>query len=129
MSSSSHIDFSSLSMGEDDEEVILGSSNPGSADDQEFDTIVGCLEDLLISEEFSDVQSAFCREYCGVFEAGEESKLVYTDVFEQYTELIEGHIQGYLSEVHPGFEMAKFGAMLADRGDEITGDVFDMLMR
>lgn len=57
-----------------------------------------------------------------------QSKLVYTDLFSQYTELIEGYIIGRLTLEINFFSMERFGSLLADRQDEITGDVFDMLM-
>ena len=61
------IDFSSLSLC-DSEEVILAASNPGTSDDQEFDEVVGALEDILMREEFQDMQGEFCEGNCEVFE-------------------------------------------------------------
>ncbi|GMI46841.1 hypothetical protein TrCOL_g11935 [Triparma columacea] len=74
------------------------------------------------------MQSSFCSRHCSVFDDTEESKLIYTDIFSQYTELIEGYIISRLTSEVPGFTMDEFGAMLGNRQDEITGDVFDMLM-
>eukprot|EP00518_Triparma_eleuthera_P003850 CAMPEP_0182457326 /NCGR_PEP_ID=MMETSP1319-20130603/2912_1 /TAXON_ID=172717 /ORGANISM="Bolidomonas pacifica, Strain RCC208" /LENGTH=214 /DNA_ID=CAMNT_0024655763 /DNA_START=241 /DNA_END=885 /DNA_ORIENTATION=+ len=122
------IDFSDLSLNDDTSEVILASSNPGSSDDQEFDEVVGALEDILMREEFQEMQGEFCEGNCAVFEEGEESKLVYTELFGQYTELIEGYLQSELSLAIPDFSMDRFGALLSTRHDEITGDVLDMLM-
>jgi len=42
--------------------------------------------------------------------------------------MIEGFLEARLAEEVEGFSMDRFGGMLADRQDEITGDVFDMLM-
>mmetsp|Transcript_16858 Transcript_16858/g.31578 ORF Transcript_16858/g.31578 Transcript_16858/m.31578 type:complete len:222 (+) Transcript_16858:110-775(+) len=121
------VDFGCL---EDSGEEILidGGDSNVSEEDQYFDEIVGALENILMLEEFNDLQNDFCEQHCEVFEDTEESKLVYTDLFSQYTELIEGYIIGRLTLEIDDFSMDKFGALLADRQDEITGDVFDMLM-
>ncbi len=33
----------------------------------EFDSIVGCLEEILISEEFEEIQNEFIKEKCKEF--------------------------------------------------------------
>ncbi|GMH62111.1 hypothetical protein TrLO_g3230 [Triparma laevis f. longispina] len=115
------IDFGCL---EDSGEEILidGGDSNVSEEDQYFDEIVGALENILMLEEFNDLQNDFCEQHCEVFEDTEESKLVYTDLFSQYTELIEGYIIGRLTLEIDDFSKDKFGALLADRQDEITGD-------
>ncbi len=36
-----------------------------TADDFEFDTIVTTLEEVVLDEQFQDMQSAFCDRHCG----------------------------------------------------------------
>ena len=47
---------------DDEDEVICEAG--GTAEDQEFDSIVGALEEILFDGEFSTVQGAFCKRHC-----------------------------------------------------------------
>jgi hypothetical protein len=38
----------------------------GSAEDNEFDAVVGALEEILLGEAFQNVQKGFCDEHCGM---------------------------------------------------------------
>lgn len=55
--------------------------------DTKFDLIVGVLESIVMDPSFRSQHEAFCRTNCQVFENTEENKLVYTTLFQQYTEL------------------------------------------
>lgn len=37
----------------------------GSAEDNEFDAVVGALEEILLGDVFQNVQKGFCDEHCG----------------------------------------------------------------
>jgi hypothetical protein len=37
----------------------------GSVEDNEFDGIVGALEEILLGDAFTTIQKAFCDEHCG----------------------------------------------------------------
>lgn len=66
------VDFSLL--GEDSGEEILidGGDSNVSEEDNYFDEIVGALENILMLEEFNDLQNDFCEQHCEVFEDTEE---------------------------------------------------------
>ena len=51
------------------------------------------------------------------FEATEENKLVYTQIFNQYTSTIEAFINQKLSEMIDEFNMERFIALLETRKD------------
>lgn len=51
------------------------------------------------------------------FEATEENKLVYTTIFNEYTNSIEAYINNALSEMIADFSMERFVAMLPTRKD------------
>ena len=61
------------------------------------------------------------------FETGEENKLVYTTVFEEYTDAIEKLIESELERRIAGFDMEAFLGELSGRREELDGDVFEML--
>ena len=67
------------------------------------------------------------EDHCHHFETDEENKLVYTTVFEEYTDAIERLIEGELERRIAGFDMEAFLAELAGRREELDGDVFEML--
>lgn len=79
--------------GEEDEKqfeiVDNGNQNP---EDDYFDQVVGCIQEILLDEEFERMQKAFSTEHCMQFEATEENKLVYTSVFKEYTNTIEAYL-------------------------------------
>jgi len=66
--------------------------------------------------------------YTDVFDDTEENKVVYTQIFNEYTVLIETTLDEKLRAKVPGFSMKKFETMLASRQDEIGGEMFDLLL-
>ena len=107
---------------------ITSTEGPVDAETQKFDTIIGALEDLLMSDGFSRRQAEFCRAKCHVFEDTEENKLEYTSIFDEYTETLEAAMMGRLDESVEGFDAAEFFDMLEQREGQLDGDVFDLLM-
>ena len=64
----------------------------GNEEDDEFDMIVGVLQEILLEEKFENMQGKFCQQNCMHFEATEENKLIYMDIFKSYQEQIEAFI-------------------------------------
>lgn len=58
----------------------------------------------------------------------DENKLIYTDLFARYTEMIEAAIEARLRAAVPGFDMGAFMAQCDARKEELMGDVFDLLL-
>lgn len=112
-----------------DEEILAeGGGEDSSPEDRKFDEIVGAIEDVMMDLEFSDTQERWCRDNCGEFEDTAENKLVYTELFGKYTDLVETMLDRKLKERIDGFSMAEFMDMVSARRDQIAGDVFDMLL-
>ncbi|CBJ30390.1 ADP-ribosylation factor-like 2 binding protein [Ectocarpus siliculosus] len=124
-------------MDEIGEEEETFASNEGSEEDQRFDSIVGALEEAVMDPAFASLQQVFVDEWCGAyipqqllreFEDVEENRLIYTDLFRQYTRLVERHLDGWLRQRIRGFEMETFMKMVAERQGEVVDDVSDILM-
>jgi len=50
-----------------------------------FDQVIGALEEIITSDEFSDSQQEFLDENCDRFdETSDENKLEYTQIFKKY---------------------------------------------
>merc|ERR1711879_93458 len=98
-----------------------------STEDAAFDEVVGCIEDIVVGTQFQNLQKTLLEDHCHHFESGEENKLVYTKVFEEYTDAIERLIESELERRVPGFDMEAFLFELAGRREELDGDVFEML--
>ena len=62
------------------------------------------------------------------FEASEENKLIYMDVFKKYTSVVERFIMQRMEEEMPEFNMEMFGVMLKERKDEIDEQILDLLL-
>eukprot|EP00949_MAST-11_sp_MAST-11-sp1_P000337 g337.t1 len=110
----------------DAEMLLVGDG--GSAEDARFDNIVGCLEELLMDEAFSSARDAFCKQHCNAFEDSEENKIEYTQIFDNFVQLVESTIESRLVQNVKNFDMEEFNAMLEERKDQICGDIFDLLL-
>merc|ERR1711907_124776 len=113
---------------DDDDDIAFVSTGGNSGEDDLFDAIVGKLEEIIMDEEFNAQTTEFMQTNCVCFERGDEHKLEYTDNFEQYTNLIEEHVERGLREGIPDFCMETFLGLLEAREAEIGADVFDMLL-
>ncbi len=51
--------------------------------------IVGAIEEILMDPSFSNLQDNFCNKHCDKFDDTEESKIIYTTLFQEYTRIIE----------------------------------------
>merc|ERR1719198_1381152 len=112
------------------EEEVFSCAGGESKEDDEFDEMVGALEDVLLDERFVALQDGFAGAHCAEFDDGEENKLVYTELFEQYTDVLEAFLADALRErLGAGFEMERLLRLVRRRGEEeLCGDVWDMLL-
>ena len=109
------------------EEIYFEHSSK-TADEDEFDLIVSCLEEILFDDSFMKEQSDFFEQHCEIFEDKEENKIEYTAIFEKFKSITENIIEQRLKSTLKGFSMRKFEKMLSLRGDELGGEVFDFLL-
>jgi hypothetical protein len=55
--------------------------------------MVGLLEEVLISDDFEQIQSEFTREKCKLFSASEDNKPEHIIIFKDYQRTLERHIE------------------------------------
>lgn len=103
-----------------------GDSN--TSEDNEFDFIVGALEEVLLDPSFETIKRKFCEEHCNIFDDKDENKIEYTEIFQKYTTLIESTLDQKLTEKVPNFSMKRFETMLLSRQDEMDTEIFDLLL-
>lgn len=110
--------------------------------DAQFDLLVGILESMLLDEKFVTMVNDFGSKYCMEFDdrgCSENgcpdvmNKLIYTERFVQYNEMIERFMENYVIERmrEEGFHTITFPEienMVSNRLEEITGDVADVLL-
>lgn len=96
--------------------------------DAAFDAVIGNIEDIIMEEEFQQLQQTFMEKHYLEFEDSEENKLSYTLIFNEYIELLEKHLEQQLVERVPGFSMSSFTLLLKQHKEEVSGDIFDMLL-
>ena len=106
----------------------MANHGTGNEDDDYFDQVVGCLQEIILDPEFDTMVKTFSNQNCMQFEATEENKLVYTTIFNQYTTTIEAHINNQLSEMIDGFNMERFISLLDTRKDQIEEQIYDLLL-
>jgi ADP-ribosylation factor 2-binding protein len=86
-----------------DEEEFFFEQSGQNEDDNQFDMIVGLLQEILLGEDFTSMIEKFAMSNCMHFEPTEENKLVYTDLFKKYCEMVEGHVITGIKEEVAGF--------------------------
>ncbi|KAL2093174.1 hypothetical protein ACEWY4_010486 [Coilia grayii] len=109
----------------DEEDFAFSKS---SAADAEFDAVIGSIEDIIMDDVFQQLQQSFMEKYYQEFDDTEENKLIYTPIFNEYIDLLEKHLEQQLVERIPGFSMSAFTQSLKQHKDEVSGDIFDMLL-
>lgn len=95
-----------------------------SADEDLFDTVVGRIEEIVMSHEFNAIQEKFVRTFSPEFTCDEENKLVYMEIFQKY----QGEIEKFIEVKLAGVDMSHFMSMLNERQNEIDGPLFEMLL-
>ncbi|XP_008309354.1 ADP-ribosylation factor-like protein 2-binding protein [Cynoglossus semilaevis] len=113
-----------VEMTDAEEEVLVISSSTDAA----FDSVIGCIEDIIMEEEFQQLQQTFMEKYYQEFDDSDENKLSYTPIFKEYVDLLEKHLERQLVERIPGFHMNTFIELLMRHKEETDGDIFDMLL-
>lgn len=89
----------------DEEEEILAQDREYS----QFDEIIGCIEDIVIEQQFQDLQESFLEKHYHHFEIGtEENKLIYMEIFQDYTKAVEEFIEKELEQRIENFNMKDF---------------------
>lgn len=111
--------------GEDEDFTIAADS----AADAAFDRQVEVLQEVVLDDAFQALLGGYCKEHCHHFEDTEENKLIYTELFQKYSDQIEGYLEEKLTGTISGFSMQVFLEELMRRGEEeIDGAVFDLLV-
>ncbi|XP_056137371.1 ADP-ribosylation factor-like protein 2-binding protein isoform X2 [Lampris incognitus] len=114
-----------VDMADMDEENFAVSNS--SASDAAFDTVIGSIEDIIMEEEFQQLQQSFMEKHYLEFDNSEENKLSYTLIFNEYVDLLEKHLEEQLMERIPGFNMSTFIGLLVYHKADVPCDIFDML--
>uniref|UniRef100_A0A1B6KEY4 ADP-ribosylation factor-like protein 2-binding protein n=1 Tax=Graphocephala atropunctata TaxID=36148 RepID=A0A1B6KEY4_9HEMI len=125
MNGQEKMDINTDSCGDSDSEDGLSTSK--KAELSEFDIIIGHIEDILVDDDFEHLQKDFLEKYWEEFENKEENKLIYMNIFKEYTNLIENHLEEKLKVKVPEFCMKRFTQTLMDKKNDLEGEVFEML--
>ncbi|KXJ84320.1 hypothetical protein RP20_CCG012555 [Aedes albopictus] len=92
-----------------------------------FDTVIGHIEDIVIGEEFQTMVNHFMECYYHLFDQGEENKIVYTEIYQKYTSLIETFIVESLNDKMSYFDMDRFALELETKKSQLDGEIFELL--
>ncbi|XP_065073063.1 ADP-ribosylation factor-like protein 2-binding protein [Ochlerotatus camptorhynchus] len=92
-----------------------------------FDTVVGHIEDIVIGEEFQTMVNQFMDCYYHLFDHGEENKIIYTEIYQKYTNLIETFIVESLNDKMSYFDMDLFALELENKKSQLDGEIFELL--
>ncbi|KAJ8985825.1 hypothetical protein NQ317_012066 [Molorchus minor] len=89
--------------------------------DRYFSQIIGCIEEIIMDEEFIHLQNTFMEEYWTEFDNEEENKLIYMDIFKKYIATVEKFIEYRLLQCINSFDMKGKEKMNLD------GEIFEIL--
>ena len=109
---------------DDFEESIVNKNS----DDYKFDCFVEKLQEIVIEDEFENLQNDFCEKYYKIFEDKNENKLEYTEIFNKYTKLIENYLEKNLIKRVPQFNVNDFYKMLESKKFKIDEQLLDILI-
>ncbi|KAI3379858.1 hypothetical protein SNEBB_008455 [Seison nebaliae] len=118
-----------LTNNENEDELFGGDEeNCASKEDRLFDSIIGTLEDIVMEENFRETQFRFMEMNYHHFDIdNDESKFIYTDLHEKYSNLIETFITNELINRIPDFHMLTFQQLLINRHSEVDDDLLELL--
>ena len=116
-----------LMMDDNEDEFEISCYGQTNAEDDRFDAFVGSLQEIVINEEFEDLQNSFFKKHCIHFENTEENKLIYMDIFKKYKDTVESYIEDQLQAMIPDFDMEEFAQLLPDRKEEIDDQLLELL--
>ena len=103
-------------------------SGGGTSGEEEFEMLVAQLEAVMMDPAFNERVGDFMRAHCAEFDEGEENKLCYMQLFEQYTTMLETYIEAELGALAgPDFDMRAFCATLGSRTDAVASLDLDTL--
>ncbi|RHZ07768.1 hypothetical protein DYB31_005839, partial [Aphanomyces astaci] len=103
--------------GDDDlesEEIISTDDRGGSTEENKLDEAMGVLQNVLIDPDFVQMQTDFCQKHCEYFDDASENKLIYMDLFKEYTLLIENYLEARLQAEIEDFTMDELCQMIQD---------------
>ena len=110
------------------EEIFAHHASPiGDKCLHKFNLAIGVLEDILVSDQFAELQNQFFDRFYACFDYGEENKLNYMDIFQLYQSSIEGHIERELQSQIPDFSMEWMSKMLSSHQDCVDMGVMEIL--
>lgn len=101
---------------EEQEDEVFAEGGAGAQDP--FDAILGELEVLMMDERLNEQIDDFTRKHCESFEAGDENKLEYTQLFNEYTSMVEAYIEKQLGASLASFDMASFCTTLQEKAKQ-----------
>ena len=105
----------------DEQEFEITNTTPS---DQQFDEVVGLLEDIVSSDEFASLQQNFILAHCQDFSAFDELSHNTFAIFNSYQTLLEGFIRNIIG----GDVLSHFCEILPNRQEEIDGPLFELLL-
>eukprot|EP00912_Choanoflagellata_sp_UC4_P000064 UC4_evm4s44 len=118
-----------LAMLEEFDENNIDNLATGTKEDGFFDECVGVIQDLLLDETFVSETESFMVGNCHHFDPdSEENKLIYTELFQKYTDIVENFIQQTLADKVKDFDMEVFLNLLPEREDQIDPEIMDLLV-
>ena len=124
-----------------DNDLDLGGMSFTSVDcgeDPRFAEVVALLEDVVMGGKteaggipLQDELEAWYRAHCksfGVLGEGGEHPVSWMELFNEYTTLVETRLEAALSQLDPPCTYKELEALLTEHCEELSGDVFDLLM-
>lgn len=118
--------------GETAGEEVLCSNNVGTAEDREFDEVIGAIETFLMSDELEATRQKFFSKLPPPTkgEDGITPTLPQQEIyifFKQYVETIDEALDSYISAKFPKKNMEELALMIDKRKNEVSPDVLELV--
>jgi len=100
---------------------------PATAEDNEFDKIVGALQEVLFSEEFQDIQDNFISKHCQKFVETEENTHEMWTIHKNYKKEVEKFLDKEVKKLCPSYSLERFQQLLAGREEQLDEGIVDTI--
>ncbi|KAJ9448337.1 hypothetical protein DIPPA_29163 [Diplonema papillatum] len=108
---------------EEEEEIFAAGDEPLTT----FDKGMGALEEIVMEDGFQSTQDAFMLRHRHLFEASDENKLCYTEVYNEYVQLMDRLITKQLTSRSIDVPAFLQEVTVKSKEEDLDGDLWDLL--
>ena len=108
----------------DGDEEILCENNTGNGEDRDFDMVIGVIEGIMVSEQFSLLLETAIAAAAMPDDLSEHERYI---VYKRYLETIEEYVDVEVTAALPEAPLQRLAELVKSRESEVSDDVIDLV--